>query len=179
MTMIYQPKEVMEKLGFKDGVYKKYIKALEDEGYEFHKNDRGHRIFTEDDLKTLETFVELIQYDGMTIEKVAKEIGKIKGHSVTADSSHDVMALVDKAVEAALITQERRILEELSPPIKELQKSFDKEHERLKELSNKLEASEVARLRDSMEAKKMQNEILSAVQELAATKKKKWWRLGR
>ena len=104
--VIYKPSEIMEKLNLKESVYKKYILALEKEGYLFQRNDRNHRIFTDKDIQTLENFIELIKYDGMTIEAVAKKIGETSGHNDITISKpeqqegYDVMNLVEKAVQA-------------------------------------------------------------------------------
>lgn len=78
MTVIYKPNEVMKKFALKDSLYKKYITALEKEGYIFQKNQQGHRLFTAEDIQVLESFLELIKYDGMTIESVAKQIGQFR-----------------------------------------------------------------------------------------------------
>jgi DNA-binding transcriptional MerR regulator len=164
MTVIYKPSDVMKKLDLKESVYKKYIKALEDQKYVFQKNQQGHRIFTVEDVQTLENFMELIKYDGMTIESVAKKIGEMKGHAGAPEQkkdSYDVMALVETVVNNALEKQEQRHQAEL------------------KELSTKLESIKIEQLRESMEKTKMINEtkeeILLAIQEMAVTKKK-WWK---
>lgn len=104
--LVYKPGEVMKKLGLKDSVYKKYILALEKEGYVFQRDEKNHRFFTNKDIQTLENFMELIKYDGMTIEAVAKKIGEMNGHNAITTNElekqerYDVMNLVEKAVQA-------------------------------------------------------------------------------
>jgi DNA-binding transcriptional MerR regulator len=175
MTVIYKPSEVMKKLDLKESVYKKYIKALEDQNYVFQKNQQGHRIFTDEDIRTLENFMELIKYDGMTIELVAKKIGETKGHAGITEQkkdSYDVMALVEKAVTNALEKQEQRHQAELKALSTKLESNE-------RELSNKLESTKIELLRNSMETRKeineVKEEILLALKEQAATKKK-WWK---
>jgi hypothetical protein len=63
MTVVYKPGEVMKMLGLKDSVFKKYYLALEKEGYVIKRNSANHRVFTEKDVITLETFLELLKYD--------------------------------------------------------------------------------------------------------------------
>src|SRR4051794_31785028 len=104
MTIVYKAKEVMEKLEIKDSVFKKYISILEKEGYIIQKNQQGHRLFTDENINTLEKFIELSKYDGMTLESVAKMIGSNKqkdnSHDVIEENeqSYDVMTLINTAI---------------------------------------------------------------------------------
>ncbi len=101
MTVVYKSGDVMKRLGLKESVFKKYYLALEKEGYVIQKNSSNHRVFTEDDIQTLEKFIELIKYDGMTLESVAKKIGGMKGHNdITEEKQrYDVMSLITAAIE--------------------------------------------------------------------------------
>lgn len=171
MTVVYKPSDIMKRFDLKESLYKKYILALEKEGYVIQKNQQGHRFFTDEDIKTLEAFIEMIKYDGMTIESVAKKIGEMKGHDgVTEEKqdSHDVMTLVEMVAEKQ---QQRHTAEmqELTNQIQFLQK----------QVINQIEASKSEQLRASMEVTKQLNEakeeILLAIKE-QATAKKKWWK---
>lgn len=185
MTIVYKPSEVMKQLNIKESLYKKYILALEkDAGYVFQKNQQGHRIFTAEDIQTLEKFMELIKYDGMTIEKVAKKIGEMNnhdGHDVISDeqsNSYDVMALVEQAVSSALKTQEKQLHDVMTA----IANQNNELKEQLKRIEDKHDKVFVQSLRESQENKKlMLEEVKSQVKsEIAAAKeKKKWWQFGK
>ena len=185
MTIIYKPSDVMKQLDIKESLYKKYIAALEkDGGYVFQKNQQGHRIFTAEDIQTLEKFMELIKYDGMTIEKVAKKIGEMIGHDghdaiskeqPNKPNSYDVMALVEQAVSSALNTQEKQLHDVMTT----ITNQNNELKEQFKRIEDKQDKVFVQSLRESQENKKlMLDEIKIQVKsEIAAAKeeKKKWW----
>lgn len=183
MTIIFKPSDVMKQLDIKESLYKKYIAALEkDGGYVFQKNQQGHRIFTAEDIQTLEKFMELIKYDGMTIEKVAKKIGEMNAHDAISEeepNSYDVMTLVEQAVSSALKVQEKQ-LHDVMTAIADQNKELKVQ---LKRIEDKHDKVFVQSLRESQENKKlMLEEVKTQVKsEIAAAKeeKKKWWKFGK
>ncbi len=183
MTIIYKPSDVMNQLDIKESLYKKYIAALEkDGGYVFQKNQQGHRIFTAEDIQTLEKFMELIKYDGMTIEKVAKKIGEMNGHDAISEEepkSYDVMALVEQAVSSALKVQEKQLHDVMTA----ISNQNNELKVQLKRIEDKYDKVFVQSLRESQENKKlMLEEVKTQVKsEIAAAKgeKKKWWKFGK
>lgn len=183
MTIIYKPSDVMNQLDIKESLYKKYIAALEkDGGYVFQKNQQGHRIFTAEDIQTLEKFMELIKYDGMTIEKVAKKIGEMNGHDAISEeksNSYDVMALVEQAVSSALKVQEKQLHDVMTA----IANQNNELKVQLKRIEDKHDKVFVQSLRESQENKKlMLEEVKTQVKsEIAAAKeeKKKWWKFGK
>ena len=183
MTIIYKPSDVMNQLDIKESLYKKYIGALEkDGGYVFQKNQQGHRIFTAEDIQTLEKFMELIKYDGMTIEKVAKKIGEMNGHGAISEeqpNSYDVMTLVEQAVSSALKTQEIQLHDVMTA----IANQNNELKEQLKRIEDKHDKVFVQSLRESQENKKLMIEEvkIQVKSEIAAAKeeKKKWWQFGK
>lgn len=183
MTIIYKPSDVMKQLDIKESLYKKYIAALEkDGGYVFQKNQQGHRIFTAEDIQTLEKFMELIKYDGMTIEKVAKRIGEMNGHDAISEeqtNSYDVMALVEQAVSSALKVQEKQLHDVMTV----IANQNNELKEQFKRIEDKQDKVFVQSLRESQENKKlMLEEVKTQVKsEIAAANeaKKKWWQFGK
>ena len=155
MTLIYKTKDVMEKLEIKDSVFKKYISILEKEGYIIQKNQQGHRIFTSEDITTLERFMELSKYDGMTLESVAKMLGSTKqqsnGHAVIEkkEESHDVMTLITTAVTTALEKQAKQH----SAQLQQMQEQLN----RMESSQNDRDLKLIQSLRESQETKKMLN----------------------
>jgi DNA-binding transcriptional MerR regulator len=169
----------MKRFDLKESLYKKYILALEKEGYVIRKNQQGHRFFTDEDIKTLEAFIKMIKYAGMTIESVAKKIGEMKGHDGTTEQkqgSHDVMSLVEITINTALEKQGQELSNKRSAEIQELTNQIKFLEN---QVINQIEASKSEQLRASMETKKQLNEakeeILLAIKEQAAAKKK-WWK---
>ena len=186
MTIVYKPSEVMTQLDIKESLYKKYIAALEkDGGYVFQKNQQGHRIFTAEDIQILEKFMELIKYDGMTIEKVAKRIGEMNSHNgheaISEDepNSYDVMALVEQAVSSALKAQEKQLHDVMTT----IANQNNELKEQFKRIEDKQDKVFVQSLRESQENKKLMLEEvkIQVKSEIAAAKeeKKKWWRFGK
>lgn len=174
MTLIYKPSEIMKRFNLKESVYKKYIAALEKEGYLFEKNQQGHRFFSERDIKTFERFLELIRYDGMTIETVAKEIGKLNSHNDMPQGEkegYNVITLVENTVKAALENQGRQLVEKFNSQYKETQEQLTRIETRAQERDKILMES----IRESQEVKKI---LLEVKQEIAAAKevKKSWWK---
>jgi DNA-binding transcriptional MerR regulator len=175
MTVIYKPNEVMKKFGLKESLYKKYIAALEKEGYIFQKNQQGHRLFADEDIETLEKFLELIRYDGMTIESVAKKIGKMKGHDVMTEpkqESYDVMTLVEKAVTVALEAQEKQLTSKFQAQFQQTQDQLNRIETRANERDNLLMQS----IRESQEVKKLLLEVKEQVAAAKEKENKSWWR---
>jgi DNA-binding transcriptional MerR regulator len=183
MTIVYKPSDVMKQLDIKESLYKKYIAALEkDGGHVFQKNQQGHRIFTAEDIQILEKFMELIKYDGMTIEKVAKKIGEMNSHDAISKeepNSYDVMALVEQAVSSALKVQEKQLHDVMTA----IANQNNELKEQLKRIEDKHDKVFVQSLRESQENKKlMLEEVKTQVKsEIAAAKeeKKKWWQFGK
>ncbi|WP_226530890.1 DUF3967 domain-containing protein [Metabacillus niabensis] len=171
MTIVYKAKEVMEKLEIKDSVFKKYISILEKEGYFIQKNQQGHRLFTDEDISTLEKFIELSKYNGMTLESVAKMIGNTKQKSNSHDvieenkQSYDVMTLITTAVTTALEEQAKQH----SAQLQQMQEQLN----RIESSQNDRDQKLVQSLRESQETKKL---LLEVKEQVAATQEKKsWW----
>lgn len=176
MTVVYKPSEIMKKFDLKESLYKKYIAALEKEGYIFQKNRQGHRVFTAADIDALENFLELIRYDGMTIESVAKKIGEMQQHdgmTIPNEEGYDVMTLVEKAVTSALQTQEKQLTSKLENQFQhalaQLSRMESRENERDKLLMQSI--------RESQEVKKLLLEMKEQVAAAKEEKKRSWWQV--
>jgi DNA-binding transcriptional MerR regulator len=172
MTVVYKPNEIMKKFGLKESLYKKYITALEKEGYIFQKNQQGHRIFSDEDIEILEKFLELIRYDGMTIDSVAKKIGKMKGHDGMTEQiqdSHDVMTLVEKTVTVALEAQEKQLIAKFQTQFQQTQEQLNRIETRANERDKLLMQS----IRESQEVKKLLLEVKEQVAAAQEEEKKK------
>ena len=184
-TVVYKASDVMDRLGLKESTFKKYVATLEKEGYVIQKNQQGHRLYTDEDIKTLEMFMKLISYDGVTLESAARQIVALRreqeGHDVITpkEERHDVMTLNQQLLKEqeqrfivqlqrqeqrfmALLQQQQQLIEQQQQLIQQQAASLEqKVLERLEERDKLLMQS----LRETQEVKKM----------LLESKKKKWW----
>lgn len=178
MTLVYKTKEAMEMLDIKDSVFKKYLSILEKEGYVIQRNQQGHRLFTDKDIQTLEKFMELSKYDGMTLESAAKMIGSTKrDHEVITGSSHapmteseqsyDVMTLVTNAVTAALEEQAKQHAVQLQ----QMQEQLNRIENNQKDRDLKLTQT----LKESLEAKKLLLEVREQVSAAKEEDRRSLW----
>jgi len=205
-NFVYKTSEVLKKLNLKDSVFKKYVSTLEKEGYVFQRNNLGHRLFTEEDIKALELFLELISYDGMTIESVAKQIGKTnqknletkgydditsssgKGHDVIIEddsNSHDAMTLMNVLLKeqeqrfVKLLQQQEHLFKNEVQNIKNNQ--TQEVHELKRMLIERLDERDGIEKRDELLIKVMRE--VQETKKLVATSqeknKKKWWEFWR
>ncbi|MGN7485750.1 DUF3967 domain-containing protein [Priestia megaterium] len=205
-NFVYKTGEVLKRLNLKDSVFKKYVSNLEKEGYVFQKNNLGHRLFTEEDIKALELFLELIGYDGMTIESVAKKIGETnrkqleakgydgitssdkEGHDgiVGNDSdSHDAMTLMNVLLKeqeqrfVGLLQQQEQTFKNEIQAIKNNQ--TQEVHELKKILLERMDEKDGIEKRDEI--------LIQVMRDVQETKKmlavsqektpKKWWEFWR
>lgn len=194
-NFVYKTGEVLKRLDLKDSVFKKYVFSLEKEGYSFQRNNLGHRLFTEEDIKALEMFLELISYDGMTIESVARKIGTANkkqiepmGHDVMTGNDidgHDAMTLMS----VLLKEQEQRfvrLLQEQEQTFKnEIQAIKDSQIQEVYELKKTL----LERMDDDTGTEKRDEILIQVMRDIRETKKmvaasqednkKKWWEFWR
>ncbi|MEK6449669.1 DUF3967 domain-containing protein [Priestia aryabhattai] len=205
-NLVYKTGDVLKRLDLKDSVFKKYIFSLEKEGYTFKRNNLGHRLFTEEDIKALEMFLKLISYDGMTIEAVARKIGETnqkrfeaegydgvtssnnEGHDITieADSDrHDAMTLMNVLLKeqeqrfVSLLHQQEQTFKNEIQAIKNNQ--TQEVHELKKILLERMDEKDGIEKRDEI--------LIQVMRDVQETKKmlavsqektpKKWWEFWR
>ncbi len=175
----------MKLLDVKESVFKKYVSHIEKEGFLFQKNAQGHRMFSELDIQTLETFIKLSRYDGVTLESVAKRVAewrKNKGHDdMTGNEiqeqatlnpqdlqSHDVMTLVD----SLLREQEQRFTSQIQQLIQQQKEMTTKQDEKLHHILLHLDRMDQ---REQERNRMMQEEKEAQMQIAAAQEKRSWW----
>ncbi|MFB9759129.1 hypothetical protein [Ectobacillus funiculus] len=185
MTVVYKSSEVMKLLDVKESVFKKYVSLIEKEGFVFQKNAQGHRMFSGLDVQTLETFMKLSRYDGVTLESVAKKVAewrKNKGHDdMTGNeiqeqalpnpqdaNSHDVMTLVD----SLLREQEQRFTSQIQQLIQQQNEMTTKQDEKLHHILLQLDRMD----QREQERNRMMQEEKEAQMQIAATQEKRSWR---
>lgn len=76
-------------MGVRSSTLRKYMEVLQSEGYEFKKNSRGRREYTEYDVMLLEKLIELSNHDGMMLDKAAKVIANQLGSTAAEKASQE------------------------------------------------------------------------------------------
>lgn len=71
---IYSSKEIATLLGIKESTLRKYSIMLQDQGYEFYKNERGHRSFFDKDLLALRRFISLKKKTDMSLKQCSEAV---------------------------------------------------------------------------------------------------------
>lgn len=71
---VYNSNDVAENLKIQESTLRKYCLILEKSGYEFLKNEFGHRAFFDGDLILLRKFMELKSTTDMTLEQASKAV---------------------------------------------------------------------------------------------------------
>ena len=74
MKTFYSPSDVAEQLGIQSSTLRKYADVLEKEGYNFIKNERGHRKYRESDVMIFRKVINLKNDTDMTLENATKQI---------------------------------------------------------------------------------------------------------
>jgi len=74
MNKTLNSKEVSEALNVTEATIRRYSQTLEKNGYEFDKNDQGHRKFKESDLAVFEKTINASKEKGLTLDQAAKMI---------------------------------------------------------------------------------------------------------
>ena len=72
----YSTKEIAKRLSIEPVTVRKYAGMLEDKGYIYKKDERGWRIFVEDDIKALE-YLSLLKFDGQSLESAVDRVASL------------------------------------------------------------------------------------------------------
>lgn len=160
---VYGSSDIADTLKIQESTLRKYCLLLEKVGYEFLKNEHGHRAFFDHDVIVLRKMISLKSSADMTLEEAAK--------SVLAWKNGNDIAVSDTE-EKRYITRYNDLLEEFKS-FQEQQMNFNKEL--IQEIRNQQEYIE-DRLeqRDRLLMQSMR-ETLETRKEIAAVSEKKWW----
>ncbi len=91
IEILYSPGEVSDTLKVKDSTLRKYCGILENAGYRFSKNNRGHRQYTDKDVMTFKKLITATKNSDMTIETAAEHlVSMYKQTSVTITDTTDI-----------------------------------------------------------------------------------------
>lgn len=96
-TKIYQTKEVAKRLSIEPVTLRKYVSMLEKQGYSFQKDDRGWRVFTEDDVKALE-YLQMLKNQGHSLEKSVGRVAELYRSNLVVAPSDTTLQEDDKLI---------------------------------------------------------------------------------
>lgn len=165
---VYSSSDVAVTLKIQESTLRKYCLILEKNGYEFLKNENGHRAFFDADSIVLKKFIELKNGSDMTLEQAAKSVvAWKKGTDITERDTE----------ESRYVARYNDLIEEFTS-FKENQENFNKEllnqlRKQQEYISDKLEERDqklMLTLKETLETKR-QLAIASA-----EVSKKKWWK---
>lgn len=203
--IVYTSSEVYSRLGVSGSTLRKYSDVLEREGYDVRKDSRGRREYTEFDVVLIQQLVELSKQDGMTLEKAAKMIAKQFGIANKKEESQGsdlvpyqmqyqfqqqysaIIEGINKLQQANLLGMEKRIgdrierniilieedIKERNNLIKEDMKDRKEREERIEKRLELRDDNLMKMVREIQDAKRT---IVSAQEEIAAARKKIWWK---
>ncbi|WP_380888019.1 DUF3967 domain-containing protein [Streptomyces collinus] len=145
-------KDVAKHLGIEPVTVRKYASMLEEQGYSFNKDSKGWRLYTEDDVKTLEYLCTMTKINGHSLDETVKHIASLYRSKLTI--SDTATSLQDNPLIEFMKRQE-----EFNHSMMERMEAFERRQSERHDLLTKA-------LRESLETQKM----------IAATKQKKWWK---
>ncbi|HDR4897221.1 DUF3967 domain-containing protein [Bacillus thuringiensis] len=192
--IVYTSNEVYSRLGISGSTLRKYSDVLEREGFDVRKNTRGRREYTEFDIVLIEQLVELSKQDGMTLEKAAKMIAKQFGIDNKKEESHGtdlvpyqmqyqfqqqysaMIEEINKVQQANLLEMEKRLGDRIDQRNKLIEEDMKERKEREERIEKRLELRDDNLMKMVREIQDAKRTIVSAQEEIAAAKKKSWWK---
>lgn len=75
---ILSSKEVSQALNVTEATVRRYSQTFEKNGYEFEKNEQGHRKFKDSDVQAFEKTISVSKEKGLTLEQAAKEVIEVQ-----------------------------------------------------------------------------------------------------
>ncbi|HDR4897214.1 TPA: DUF3967 domain-containing protein [Bacillus cereus] len=191
---LYTSNEVYSHLGISGGTLRKYSDILEREGYDVRKNSRGRREYTGFDVVLIEQLVELSKQNGMTLEKAAKMIAKQFGIDNKKEESQGedlvpyqmqyqfqqqysaMIEEINKVQQANLLEMEKRLGNRIDQRNKLIEEDMKERKEREERIEKRLELRDDNLMKMVREIQDAKRTIVSAQEEIAAAKKKSWWK---
>ncbi|HFK1742254.1 DUF3967 domain-containing protein [Bacillus cereus] len=192
--IVYTSNEVYSRLGISGSTLRKYSDVLEREGFDVRKNSRGRREYTEFDVVLIEQLVELSKQDGMTLEKAAKMIAKQFGIDNKKEESQGtdlvpyqmqyqfqqqysaMIEEINKVQQANLLEVEKRLGDRIDQRNTLIEEDMKDRKEREERIEKRLELRDDNLMKMIREIQDAKRTIVSAQEEIAAAKKKSWWK---
>lgn len=167
--MIYDTVTVGKMLGVQESTIRKYCALMQKNGYEFNKNNVGHRIFYSKDIEVLKKIVDLKNSGSLTLNEAVKTILKSDISDITditpaSNSSYDELLKQFEEFKSEQMNFNKALLEQLG-----------KQEDYIKNSINERDRKLVTALKESLETKKQIAEIAEEVAKEREKNKKSWW----
>lgn len=153
-TLFYTTAQVTEMVELSDQNVRKYVRLLEDRGYEVAKDEHNRRLFSGEDISVLRELIKLSKQPGYTLETAADQLasnangGTVPTVRMTAvDSSNEFTQLLTSVVDK---------MQEMQNDQNELKEKMEQLLSKLDETSMALENS--AHIEDVNESEKNTDE---------------------
>lgn len=158
ISVTFTSAKVSKMLNVQESTLRKYCALMQRHGYEFHKNQSGHRVFFDKDIQVFRNIIKLKNSNGCTLEKAVK-----------LAFSSDITDIAERSD-----TSYEKLLEEFSD-FKAEQQRFNAEllkqlQEQQDYIKNSIEERDKKLMLAMRETQEVQKQIASANQ-------KKWWQL--
>lgn len=156
---VYGSSDIAVTLKIQESTLRKYCLILEKAGYEFLKNEHGHRAFFDHDVIVLKKMIELKSGTDMTLEEAAKAVIAWKNGNAVSVRDMDEKQRYNDLVEEFKVFKEQQM-----DFNKELIQEIRSQREYINGCLEKRDRLLMQSLRETLETK-----------EIAAAEKK-WWR---
>src|SRR4051812_15205261 len=159
---LYSPGEVSDHLEIERQTVTKYARLFEENGYNFHKDDKGRRLYTDTNILMFKDLINQRNKHGITLETAAKsltELYKSKSITVSDTELHTIETLLQEvqALKERLDKQEQ-FNEALINQLQKMDRSSLERHNHLTQS-----------LKETMEERKL---IAATMEEEEKAKKK-------
>lgn len=170
---VYGSSDIALTLKIQESTLRKYSLLLEKNGYEFLKNESGHRAYFDEDIIVLKKMIELKNSTDMTLEQASKSvIAWKKGGDIALRDTEENRHVVryNELFEEFKSFKEQQLdyNAQLMNFNRELLERLDKQEEYIKSSIEERDRKLMLALRETLETK----------QQLAFTEQeeKKWWK---
>lgn len=147
---VYSSKEVAERLSLQPVTVRKYSQMLEEQGYVFTKDDKGWRLYSEDDIVSLK-YLSNMRAAGKSLNESVEYVATLYRSNLSLS-------------ESAISLQEQNPLIEFV----QMQQAFNQK------ILERLEASENRQIERDQNLLKALRET-QEVKKLVLSKQKRWW----
>jgi DNA-binding transcriptional MerR regulator len=131
LEILYSPAEVSDTLKVKESTLRKYVGILESSGYNFSKNNRGHRQYKESDVIALKRFISASERPDMTLETAAEQL--VSMYKTTTITHSDTTDITLQEKHSKDISELMETVNKQTEVIRELMKCLEERDKKIKE----------------------------------------------
>lgn len=168
---VYSSSDIAITLKIQESTLRKYCLILEKNGYEFLKNENGHRAYFDPDIIVLKKFLELKNGTDMTLEQAAKSV--ISWHNGVVITESDTEGKRYNVRYNDLLDEFKSFKASQEAFNHELLKQLEKQQEYINKTLEVRDQNLMIVLKETLETKKQ------LALDLDEEQKKKWWEFWR